>query len=66
MSQKKSGVPIKHALFILGGILIGFGVASALIPDDAHIGSAIGTAVVGLCALIVGQQTACSKAEEAA
>lgn len=64
MSQKRSGVPVKHALFILGGALIGYGIASALIPDEPDVVSAILTAVIGLSALIVGQQTACSGTEQ--
>ena len=63
MGQKRSGVPAKHALFILGGALLGYGIASALIPDEPDVVSAIPLAVVGLSALIVGQQTSCTEAE---
>ena len=59
-SQKRprGQVRVAYALFVLGGALLGFAVASLLIPDEPAVGQALGTATVGLLTLIIGQQTA--------
>lgn len=59
-SQKKPKGQVRaaYALFILGGALVGFAVALALIPDEPAVAQAAGTATVGLLALIIAQQTA--------
>lgn len=56
-------VKAAHALYVLGGILLGYAVASALVPDEPAVGQALGVATVGLLTLIVGQQTSCDDAE---
>ncbi len=52
-----------YALFVLGGALLGYAVAAAVIPDDPAVGQAAGTATIGLLTLIVGQQTAANEDE---
>ena len=68
MSEKKSGRRwiVKHLLFVLGGFAIGLGFSSAFMPDDPNMVAAVGTAVGGLGALVVGQQAggSCSTAQQ--
>jgi len=45
---------LKHLLFVLGGITIGVGFSGAVMPEDPNMVAALGTAVVGLLALVVG------------
>lgn len=67
MSEEKSGRRwiVKHALFVLGGFTIGLGFSSAVMPEDPNMVAALGTAVVGLLAVVIGQQAggSCSGAE---
>ena len=68
MGGEKSGRRwvVKHALFILGGFTIGLGFSSAVMPEDPNMVAALGTAVVGLLALVFGRQAggSCSGAEQ--
>ena len=58
--QKKPRFQVRaaYALFVLGGALLGYAVAAALIPDEPGVGQAAGTATIGLLTLIIAQQTA--------
>ncbi len=68
VSQQKSGRRwiLKHIMFILGGFTIGLGFSSAFMPDDPNIVAALGTAMVGLLALLVAQWTggSCGRTEQ--
>ena len=68
MSEDESGRRwiVKHALFVLGGFAIGLGFSAAVMPEDPNMIAALGTALVGLLALFLGQQAggSCSGAEQ--
>lgn len=54
----RSGVSLSHALFLVGGLLLGFNVALLLVADEPNVVAAGGGIVVALCTIVVGQQTA--------
>ncbi len=64
-SQNRSTFQVRavHALFVVGGALLGFVAALALVPDESAVGQALGTATIGSLALIIGQRTACEVGE---
>ena len=57
-SRPRFRVRVVYPLFVLGGFMLGLGVAFGVIPDDPAVGRAAGTGTVGLLALIIAQQTA--------
>ncbi len=47
-----------HLLFLLGGFLLGISIAGLTMPDDPHVVRSVAGIVMGLCTLIIGQQSA--------
>lgn len=47
----------EQALSTLRGALIGVAIGSLVIPVEENVGAAMLTGVVGLCALVVAQQS---------
>ena len=56
---------MSHALFLVGGFLLGYSIAGLIIPDDPNMTLRVSGLVVGLCTLIVGQQTALERSGSA-
>lgn len=48
---------MSHALFLVGGLLLGYSIAGLIIPDDPNMTLRVSGLVIGLCTLIVGQLT---------
>lgn len=57
-TRSRFQVRVAHALFVLGGFLLGYAVALAFVPDEPAVGRAAGTATVGLLTVTIGQLTA--------
>ena len=53
-----SSLSISHLLFLLGGFLLGMSIGGLTYPAEPNVTLVAGTAVVGLCTLIAGQQSA--------
>lgn len=45
-------------LFMLGGFLLGISIAGLFIPDDPAVVQGVAGIVLGLCTLVIGQQSA--------
>lgn len=57
-SGNRSSVSLSHLLFLVGGLLLGYAIAVLAIVDDPNVTQVGAGVVVGLCTLIVGQQSA--------
>lgn len=58
-SNKPVGsLTVGHLLFLVGGFLLGMSLVGLTGPQDPNVTLYAGAAVVGLCTLIIGQQSA--------